>query len=1057
MSDGTGWAPAFSSIGLLASFGRGSPPAVRPSIYLDGVLHTPGLHPVWDGNTLYYSTPQGILWRQVLEPGVFPPPEKLGVENNGVIARDGRWAVRQGPDTVLDNGQRIPGFMPGVWLEGGDLLLIHADTGYPNYYHVAGERHGGPVFHTPVRDLVADGRWIVGARYIDGLWRVFAVDQRHLDMPIGIGVNETSQEFSPAIRHVRGSGPWILSADNHRLFLRPLGNVVVVYVVAEGPENAYLDPVFHYDEEREVFRCAWSDGSGNPGTSLVPKQWALDHMEAIDPPAPEIVVPSPPIKLDPDPPRNMAGFWKDFYPLDYVALGRRMDLFRQAGAQTCRFFLPWSWLNPEEGEWRVDSLIERQMEAIVHAGLTLDVQLCSVMSPAWFWAKHPDASPLADDGTRFFPSTNRVQGTPISYWHPQWKIVHEELINRAFDMLLDKWSSQISIVRVSGGRLNEPTYPDDKHFWCYDDYAEADYADKFSADVPSPEEFPGMDPGERDDFIFWYRDRKDDAVRDLTTWVLRRLQPHQRVVHYLAGNGTVGGDLGRFIAGAQTTGLLRQMATNDWLMDYMGRQNPERVGLVYAGVGHRAGEPHSPAHKFMAHYRKRGYTYPIWGQIPTLKDNDPARIGDIIVELGMRGLAWTKDSDVFTNAIAPSPRFESLCRGYKTIAEAATPPPVQPPGDPMPTTLTLKQFHDRYPPVHSYLERARGGVQLVVDEHAQVRWAVYGLLTEWKNIRKAKQAIYDRAWAENWPGKNSITRPTDPEPEEPEELEPIWTQENPAKADFLNAGAPPNQFATTLNYYILTASQQDELIAKALDRGYNTLMAYVRSRDLLSGPHGMKHYDLFADPERIVAGAKRLITAGLHPGLVFFSDDDKHWHQNTSTGQILGMFRALVPAVDEVISWYMLGIEINESRGAESQLELVHELKRLTDKPIALHWTGGRHSATPQKGYAPWHAKMDPEPNAPDWLDMAGADICAFQHSGGVIDEGDDAFMERIDEIAKRVTGYGGPGSVSKPMIFAAAEWCKDPGTCSENEGRRRGTLALTHPLVRGVLNGCRT
>jgi len=378
-------------------------------------------------------------------------------------------------------------------------------------------------------------------------------------------------------------------------------------------------------------------------------------------------------------PRNSAGAWYFFIRGNYAALRRRMEDLRGIGARFVRFWIPWSEVETEEGRFDF-SRVDDAISTIASTGLRLDITLCSQMAPAWFWDKFPDARPLNERGEPVYPPLpDRVQSAPVSLWHPELRPRLEAFVERAFAECLDRWAPLILYLRMSMGRLNEPNYPDARHFWCYDPWARADYRARMEArdgrgparraDVPRPAGFRSLTAAGRADFIDWYRDAKDDFVLWTIRTLRRRLKPWQRVVVFLAGSDDADAHRQAFIREGLVHPSLRLMARNFWLVERC-----REMGLYaqYAGVGLNVNR------SFLGRLagRCRDAGVPLYGQIPALLSlsgapNDPELVARLIVEFGLHGLAWNKDSDLYDGPTRPNARLESLARAFALIDRSA--------------------------------------------------------------------------------------------------------------------------------------------------------------------------------------------------------------------------------------------------------------------------------------------------------------------------------------------------------------------------------------------------
>jgi hypothetical protein len=389
-------------------------------------------------------------------------------------------------------------------------------------------------------------------------------------------------------------------------------------------------------------------------------------------------------------PRNSAGAWYFFHKGNLAALGRRMADLKEIGARFVRFWVPWSEVEPEEGRFDF-AYVNDAIAAIAATGLRLDITLCSLMAPAWFWAKYPDARPMNERGEPVYkPSPNSVASASISLWHPELRPRTEAFINRAFAACLDRWAPVVLFVRVSMGRFNEPNYPDPKHFWCYDRWAQADFRARMDAkyagdvsalngawgtraggfekiEVPEPRGFKTSTPAARADFIEWYRDAKDGFVVWAIGALQSRLKPWQRVVVFPAGSDDADAHMEPFVQKGVVRPSLRHMARNSWLIKICREMD---LCAQYAGLGLNVDEG------FLRRLADlcRGAGVPLYGQIAGLRcksdgaANCPEAIAKQVVEFKLHGLAWNKDEDVFCGPVQPNEKFRELKRAFDLIA-----------------------------------------------------------------------------------------------------------------------------------------------------------------------------------------------------------------------------------------------------------------------------------------------------------------------------------------------------------------------------------------------------
>jgi hypothetical protein len=398
-------------------------------------------------------------------------------------------------------------------------------------------------------------------------------------------------------------------------------------------------------------------------------------------------------------PRNSAGAWYYFIKRNFPALRRRMEDLKAIGARFVRLWIPWSEVEKEEGRFDF-SYIDDIISTIAATGLRLDITLCSLMAPKWFWDKYSEARPWNERKEPVYkPIPDQVQSASISLWHPQLKPQTAKFIDRCFSLCLDKWAPLILFVKASMGRHNEPNYPDPKYFWCYDPLARADFRarmqEKYGRDVsalnaawgtgfgtfgevevPEPARFKALTTSSRADFIDWYRDVKDEFVLWTIQTILPRLKPHQKLVVYPAGSDDADAHREDFIQKGKVHPALRQMARNFWLIEKC-----RELGLVaqYAGLGIKV------RREFLKQLadRCRAAGIPLYGQIAGLQSrcgeaNNPEAIAELIVEFELHGLGWNKDQDVYATATQPNKCFEQLKKAFKLIDDHYQEKPANP-------------------------------------------------------------------------------------------------------------------------------------------------------------------------------------------------------------------------------------------------------------------------------------------------------------------------------------------------------------------------------------------
>lgn len=417
-----------------------------------------------------------------------------------------------------------------------------------------------------------------------------------------------------------------------------------------------------------------------------------------------------------EPPRNSGGAWIFFRgqdpAADLGALATRMELLEQIGSQYVRLWVPWSEVEPRPDRFDFDKF-DRLIATIVASGQRVQITLCSVMSPRWFWRKMRDGRRYthlhwrcprpacnettlagAGDEGRHRWDPRGVQSPHLSLWAPPELKDHvRDFVGQSFARLLDKWAPFVVSVHLSLGRLNEPTYPSADHFWAYDPNAQADFvaamAHRYGADVtalnlawdtshsgfdeiaPPEAPFEGLSERHRRDFLEWYRDSKRAWVEEAMGWVEAELEPWQRAVIFAAG---ASGDVrmvrrGRTVlerAAAEPWEELprwvrqtaRHVQDNRWILERAAASDGLWV-VQYAGVGGVATCRRNRVCRNLRRWANReGYRGPLYGQIPNLTGDadQPRQTAAEVIRHGFSGLHWNKDEHLFR----PGPGEEPL-------------------------------------------------------------------------------------------------------------------------------------------------------------------------------------------------------------------------------------------------------------------------------------------------------------------------------------------------------------------------------------------------------------
>ena len=153
----------------------------------------------------------------------------------------------------------------------------------------------------------------------------------------------------------------------------------------------------------------------------------------------------------------------------------------------------------------------------------------------------------------------------------------------------------------------------------------------------------------------------------------------------------------------------------------------------------------------------------------------------------------------------------------------------------------------------------------------------------------------------------------------------------PHATDFLTAGCNTHVYAG------LDAPTRERCRNAIKSRNYTHFYLYPYNE----GDYGGPRFDYYGSPHRLRPHLLELKQAGLEP-VLWLVPDDAPQMMGTSVDSIRAMFERLVPVVDDLVSSYVLGLEIDEYWSAATTDALGSRLSQITVKPIAVHQTPGR-------------------------------------------------------------------------------------------------------------------
>jgi hypothetical protein len=153
----------------------------------------------------------------------------------------------------------------------------------------------------------------------------------------------------------------------------------------------------------------------------------------------------------------------------------------------------------------------------------------------------------------------------------------------------------------------------------------------------------------------------------------------------------------------------------------------------------------------------------------------------------------------------------------------------------------------------------------------------------------------------------------------------------PHATDFLAAGCYTHVYAG------LDATRRARCLEAMTKRHYTHFYLYAYNERDYGGPQ----FDFYNDPARFRTLLSEIINAGLAP-VVWLVPDDAPKMASQSAGAVIQKFERLVPAIDDLVSSYVVGLELDEYWSKSVVDKLGARLAQLTAKPIATHQLPGR-------------------------------------------------------------------------------------------------------------------
>jgi hypothetical protein len=153
----------------------------------------------------------------------------------------------------------------------------------------------------------------------------------------------------------------------------------------------------------------------------------------------------------------------------------------------------------------------------------------------------------------------------------------------------------------------------------------------------------------------------------------------------------------------------------------------------------------------------------------------------------------------------------------------------------------------------------------------------------------------------------------------------------PHKTDFLTAGCRTHVVPG------LDPDQRARCIDQIKDRGYTHFYVYTYNERDYGGPS----FDFYIDPPAYREILQEIKDAGLKP-VVWLHPDDAPTNRVRTVAQLKARMSDLLPFIDDLVSSYVLGLELDEYWGQSKVDALGQHLNTLTNKKIAVHQLSGR-------------------------------------------------------------------------------------------------------------------
>lgn len=160
---------------------------------------------------------------------------------------------------------------------------------------------------------------------------------------------------------------------------------------------------------------------------------------------------------------------------------------------------------------------------------------------------------------------------------------------------------------------------------------------------------------------------------------------------------------------------------------------------------------------------------------------------------------------------------------------------------------------------------------------------------------------------------------------------PPLIDETRHQADFLTAGD------YTHLYPGRSVQRRARIVEASLRYGYTHIYLYVMNESDYDGTH----FNFYDRPQEYRALLSEVRAAGLAPVVWLAPDDAPGLHAQLPPQRLMEIWNRFVPAIDDQVSSYVLGLEMDEYWSRAEQSALGKHLRSLTAKPIFVHLQPG--------------------------------------------------------------------------------------------------------------------